>query len=142
MTDEIILNRIQCKHCKDVLTSHHRHDYVSCGCEMQCSADGGRSYLKRSYNTFQGEGILPYTDLSITSSASFEDVRKALMRGSRGVNGDQPLTWVALSDISDDYLNNLIAYQEQNMYTESIDYQLQIKEQQYRKDNNIVIEEK
>ena len=141
MTDKIILNRIQCDYCGDVITSHHRHDYVTCRCgEVSC--DGGRSYLKRSYNTFQGEGALPYTDLSVTSSASFEDVRKVILRGSRGVNGDQPLTWVALSEISDDYLANLIAYQEQNMYTDSIDYKYQVMERQYRVDNNIVIEEK
>lgn len=141
MNEEIILNRIQCNLCGDIITSHYRHNFVSCKCTC-CSVDGGRSYLKRSYSFAGEEGSLPYTELSITSSASFEDVRKALMRGSRGVNGDQPLTWVALSDISDDYLNNLIAYQEQNMYTDTIDYKYQMMERQYRIDNNIVIEEK
>lgn len=141
VTDSIILNSIQCDYCGDVITSHHRHDYVSCSCgEVSC--DGGRAYLKRSYNTIQGEGMLPYTELFVTSSASFEDVRNALLRGSRGVNGDQPLTWVPLSEISDDYLANLIAYQEQNMYTDSVDYKYQVMERQYRMDNNIVIEEK
>lgn len=135
MTDEIILNRIQCNFCKDILTSHHRHDYVTCSCSINpVSVDGGRAYLKRCYS-------LPYTELSITSSAPFEDVRKALMRGSRGVNGDQPLTWVALAGISNDYLNNLITYQEENMYTDSIDYKYQLMERQYRIDNNIFIEE-
>lgn len=142
MTDQIILNRIQCDYCGTVITSHHRHDYVSCGCEMQCSVDGGRVYLKRSYKRLEEDGSLPYKDLSVMSSASFEDVRKSLMRGSRGKNGDQPLTWAALADISDEYLNNLIAYQEQNMYTDSIDYKYQLMERQYRIDNNIVIEEK
>ena len=66
----------------------------------------------------------------------------ALLRGSRGKNGDQPLTWVPLSEISDDYLGNLIAYQEQNMYTDTIDYKCQLMERQYRKDNNITVEEK
>jgi len=141
MTDEIILNRIQCNLCGDIITSHYRHNFVSCKCAC-CSVDGGRSYLKRSYSFAGEEGSLPYTDLSVMSSASFEDVRKALMRGSRGVNGDQPLTWVALSEISDDYLTNLIAYKEQNMYTDSVDYKYQLMEKQYRVDNNIVIEEK
>lgn len=142
MTDKIILNRIQCDYCGDVITSHHRHDYVSCGCELRCSTDGGRSYLRRSCARLEEDGSLPYTDLSVMSSASFEDVREALLRGSRGKDGDQPLTWVALADISNDYLNNLIAYQEQNMYTDSIDYKYQLMERQYRVDNNIVIEEK
>ena len=143
MTDQIILNRIQCKFCKDILTSHHRHDYVTCSCSVEpVSVDGGRAYLKRCYSPTSDDGSLPYTELSVTSSASFENVRNALLRGSRGVNGDQPLTWVSLSDISDDYLNNLIAYQEQNMYTDSIDYKYQVMERQYRIDNNVVIEEK
>lgn len=63
------------------------------------------------------------------------------MRGSRGVNGDQPLTWVPLSKISDNYLANLIAYQEDNMYTDSIDYKYQVMERDYRKTNNITVEE-
>lgn len=141
MTDEIILNRIQCNLCEDVITSHHRHDFVTCKCTA-VSVDGGRQYLKRGYSFAGIEGSLPYTELSVMSSAPFEEVRGALMRGSRGKNGDQPLTWVPLSEISDDYLGNLLAYQEQNMYTDTIDYKYQLMEKEYRKDNNIVIEEK
>lgn len=61
---------------------------------------------------------------------------------SRGKNGDQPLTWVPLSEISDDYLANLIAYQEKNMYTDSTDYKYQLMERQYRTNHNIMIEGK
>ena len=143
MTDKIILNRIQCKFCKDVLTSHHRHDYVTCSCSIEpVSVDGGRAYLKRCYSPTSDDGSLPYTELSVMSSASFEDVRKALMRGSAGRGGDQPLTWIPLDEISDEYLINLIAYQENNGYTSSIDYKYQLMERQYRIDNKIVIEEK
>lgn len=141
MTDEIILNRIQCNLCGDIITSHHRHDFVTCKCTA-VSVDGGRQYLKRGYSFAGTEGSLPYTELSVMSSASFEEVRVALLRGSRGKNGDQPLTWVPLSEISDDYLGNLIAYQEQNMYTDTIDYKCQLMERQYRTDNNITVEEK
>lgn len=143
MTGEIILNRIQCKYCKDVLTSHHRHDYVTCSCSIEpVSVDGGRAYLKRCYSPTSDDRSLPYTDLSVMSSAPFQDIRKALYRGNRGKNGDQPLTWVALADISNDYLDNLIVYQEENMYTDSIDYKYQVMERQYRVDKNILIEEK
>jgi hypothetical protein len=142
MTDEIILNRIQCNFCKDILTSRFRHDYVTCSCSIEpVSADGGRAYLKRCYSPTRDDKSLPYTEQSITSSAPFEEVRKALMRGSRGKNGDQPLTWVPLAEISNEYLSNLITYQEQNMYTDSIDYTYQLMERQYRKHNNVVIEE-
>ena len=143
MTDQIILNRIQCNFCKDTLTSHHRHDYVTCSCSIEpVSVDGGRAYLKRCYSPTSDDRSLPYTELSVTSSAPFEDVRRVLLRGNRGRNGDEPLTWVTLADMSNNYLDNLITYQEENMYTDSIDYKYQLMERQYRTDNNIVIEEK
>ncbi len=141
MTDEIILNRIQCNACLDIITSYHQHDYHSCKCDL-VSVDGGRAYLKRSYKCLDAEGGRPYTDLSVWSSADFESIRWCLMRGSRGKNGDQPLTYVSLAEISDNYLANLLVYQVQNMYTGSIDYKYQVMERQYRIDNNIVIEEK
>ena len=141
MTDEIILNRIQCNACLEIITSYHRHDYRTCKCGL-VSVDGGRAYLKRSYKSLDAEGGRPYTDLSVPSSADFESIRWYLMRGSRGKKGDQPLTYLPLAEISDSYLVNLIAYQEDNMYTDSIDYKYQLMERQYRIDNNIVIEEK
>lgn len=140
MTDQpsIILNRIQCNHCFDVITSHHRHDFVTCSCGV-VSADGGRAYLKRGYSAVSSDGSLPYTELSVMSTAPFESLRGALLRGSRGVNGDEPLKWVPLCDISDNYLVSLLAYQESGGYTDTIDYKLQKQEQQYRIDNNIVV---
>jgi hypothetical protein len=75
------------------------------------------------------------------STEPFESLRGALYRGSRGVGGDESLKWIPLCDISDSYLTNLLAYQESNGYTDSIDYKLQKQEQQYRIDNNIVISE-
>lgn len=136
----IILNRIQCNHCFDVITSHHRHDFVTCSCGV-ISCDGGRAYLKRGYSAASSDGSLPYTELSITSTAPFEELREALYRGSRGKNGDELLKWVPLCNTSDSYLANLLAYQESGGYTASIDYKLQKQEQQYRIDNNIVISE-
>lgn len=137
MTDEIILNRIQCNLCGDIITSHHRHDFVTCKCSA-VSVDGGREYLRRLMTV----GRSDYAELSIMSSASFEEIRKVLYRGSLGKNGDQPLTWVALSEISDNYLDNLITYQENHCGWATIDYKYQLTERQYRIDNNIVIEEK
>lgn len=141
MTEEIILNRIQCNLCEDVITSHHRHDFVTCKCTA-VSVDGGRQYLKRGYSFAGIEGSLPYTELSVMSSAPFEEVRVALMRGSRGKDGDQPLTWIPLSEISDSYLVNLLDYQYKNNYTDSIDYRFQLMEVVYRVNKNITVEEK
>jgi len=141
MTEQpsIILNRIQCDHCFDVITSHYQHHYVTCKCG-KVSADGGRAYLKRRYSAANSDGSLPYLDLSIMSTEAFESLRGALYRGSRGKNGDEPLKWIPLCGISDDYLVNLIAYQEKGGYTDTIDYKLQKQEQQYRIENNITVD--
>ena len=45
MRVKIILNMIECRKCKRVLVSTHRHDFRQCACGTHC--DGGREYLKR-----------------------------------------------------------------------------------------------
>ena len=40
-------NRAQCKLCKDIIESKHRHDFVTCKCG-KLSVDGGYDYIKRS----------------------------------------------------------------------------------------------
>lgn len=129
---EIILNRVQCKKCQDVIISHCRHDFNSCRCG-NVSVDGGRTYLRRLG--------ADYTELSITAGCEFELIRESLYRGSRGKSGDKPLTWISLANMSNAYLHNLLAYQESNGYTDSVDYSFQLKESSYRFINNIVIKE-
>lgn len=45
----IRINRIQCKQCKDIITSHHLHDFKWCKCKA-VAIDGGSWYLKRIGN--------------------------------------------------------------------------------------------
>jgi hypothetical protein len=42
----IVKNKAQCKICKQVIESKHRHDFVSCKCGC-IFVDGGRDYLRR-----------------------------------------------------------------------------------------------
>lgn len=42
------MNRAGCRDCGDVITSTHRHDYVTCKCG-NISVDGGDTYNKRSF---------------------------------------------------------------------------------------------
>lgn len=42
----IIVNRIKCLKCGDIITSESVHDYKSCSCGA-CAVDGGKEYLKR-----------------------------------------------------------------------------------------------
>ena len=43
----ILINRIECKNCGDIIESLHRHDYVTCKCG-KVAVDGGKAYFKRT----------------------------------------------------------------------------------------------
>lgn len=58
MNSMIIRNEIKCNHCKQVIISRNRHDYITCECG-KVSVDGGIDYLKRNGNKED------YTDLSL-----------------------------------------------------------------------------
>lgn len=42
----ILINKIRCKKCGDIIESTHRHDFKWCSCKA-VAVDGGSSYLKR-----------------------------------------------------------------------------------------------
>ena len=43
----IIVNKIRCKKCSEIIESHHVHDFKFCSCGA-VAIDGGHEYLKRS----------------------------------------------------------------------------------------------
>ena len=55
---KIIINKIQCNLCKDVIVSDNRHDFKYCSCGS-VACDGGSDFLRRS-------GLRSnYTELSV-----------------------------------------------------------------------------
>ncbi len=46
--EKIISNKIQCKHCGEIIESKRIHDFVICKCGA-CSVDGGTYHLSRSF---------------------------------------------------------------------------------------------
>ena len=44
--NKIIVNKIKCKKCGDVIESTYRHDFKSCKCGA-VAVDGGKDYLIR-----------------------------------------------------------------------------------------------
>lgn len=48
---KILSNKAQCKLCKDIIESVHRHDFVSCKCD-EIFVDGGKDYLRRGAKDF------------------------------------------------------------------------------------------
>ena len=54
--NKIIVNRIKCKKCGDVIESIHTHDFKYCSCKS-VAVDGGKDYLKRLGNTSDYEEL-------------------------------------------------------------------------------------
>lgn len=45
--NKIIVNKIKCKKCGDIIESTYRHDFKFCKCGA-VAVDGGNDYLKES----------------------------------------------------------------------------------------------
>lgn len=129
----IILNSIKTPD-GTILISRHQHDYVEYRDKngLEYMVDGGLTYLRR----FEQE--IPYTELSVYSTASYDIIRKNFYRASRGKTGKAKLKWVPLCKISDDWLNGIIEY---NKSLKIKDYysQLYKREQRYRKNFTFVV---
>ena len=93
-----------------ILTSRHRHDYVSYVDKngLTYSLDGGTDYIRTSINVEKAE------DLSLYSDDAHEKLREVISRGCRGKNGDEELKYVLLKDINDEWLEAIIEYEELN----------------------------
>ena len=46
---KIVVNKIKCKRCGDIIESINRHDFVNCKCGA-VAVDGGKDYLRRCGN--------------------------------------------------------------------------------------------
>jgi hypothetical protein len=91
-----------------VLESKHVHDFV---CHTDVNGeyyqnDGGQEYFHRSVN------IIPAEDLSLYSDSPHSIIREKISRGGRGINGDEPLKYVLLKDVNDEWLQAIIDYEE------------------------------
>lgn len=120
-----------------IISSNHRHDYVchkDKNGETFC-VDGGCDYLSRTGNTKVCK------DLSLYADDPHEVIREYVVRGGRGINGDEPLKYVVLKEINEDWLLAIIKYEEEfrpgNLYLPI--YRAEVE---WRKLNNITIWEK
>ena len=106
MEKQLIYNSVKCLNCGEVLISHHRHDYKTCSCENKTMVDGGLEYLR-----FGGKDLSLVETNYLYDDEPFEVIREHVFRGGKGVNGDEPLKYVLLKDINDDWLNAIIDYE-------------------------------
>lgn len=117
-----------------VLVSRQRHDYVSHEDKVTGTTfaiDGGNSYLR-----WMPGG--DYKDLSVYSDDPHEKIRKGVERGGRGINGDEPLTYVTLDKINDDWLAAIIVYEEK-FRPDNFYLPIFRDEVEYRKEHNITV---
>jgi hypothetical protein len=104
----IILNQIKTPD-GTILKSMHRHDYVTHtdANGLEYMVDGGSEYLRRTVHE-----EAPYEELTVYEDAPFEEIRESFHRGGRGKDGTEPLTWVPMSKMSDEWLLACITYNE------------------------------
>lgn len=118
-----------------ILESRHQYDHVS-----HVDKNGERYTIDGGHNAFvaRSTNIEPYYNLSIsdTEVVSFRVIRKHLMWGHRGKSGQEPVQYIALADMADDHILNVM------LNVKGIDraYKKQfIRELDYRLKNNIFI---
>lgn len=137
MERQIVLNRIKTPD-GTILTSFHRHDYKTHLDKngLEYMVDGGNEYLRRNINE-----EAPYEELTLYLDDPFEILRENVCRGGRGKDGKQPLTWVPLNKMSDDWVKACIDYNKTLGLDGGSASQLYKKELIYRIENNITISE-
>ena len=109
-----------------VLISRHRHDYVtyvdSITKETYMTDGGTGSYVRRSVN------VTPADDLSVYADDAFELVRTVAVRGSRGVDGNEPLNWIKICDMTDDHLQAVLDYGGEKWHLDIIKKEIEWRE--------------
>jgi two-component sensor histidine kinase len=132
---QIILNRVQCRECGEVLTSYNRHDYKTCGCTNETMVDGGTDYQR------YGGLNLDLVDTSSTIYLSDDHMmnRSAAHWGNRGKDGRSPLSYKSIADMSNKHIINIIL----DMEGKIIPWMEEImkKEIEHRITNNIMIDD-
>ena len=123
---QLVYNSVTCLSCKEVLVSHHRHDYKTCGCDNQTMVDGGTAYSR--YGGVDLKKVKPFL---VYDDERFETIREYAERGGRGKDGTEPLTWVKLKDMDEDWLYTILDYGGPEWHINLIK-----KEIDYRNDNN------
>lgn len=113
-----------CLECGAKLVTRHQHDFQSCDCENKTSVDGGLSLFGR----FGGKDLSKIQHFTITTEDNFETQRFYFERGTRGVNGDKPLHWIKLKDMTTEHIKAVIKYTPDSPYNE-----VYKKELKYRK---------
>lgn len=134
----LVVSRIQTPD-GTILTSKHTHDFVSHkdANGLEYFLDGGLEYQRISLHE-----NAPAQNISLYIDSPFEEIRKYYCRGSRGKDGQKPLTYTPMCEMSNDWLENCILYNtERGFGTTCMSTYLYMKELVFRFENNIFIKD-
>jgi hypothetical protein len=120
---QIVYNSITCDECNETIVSYHRHDYKICSCPNEAMVDGGTDYLR-----YGAKNMSKIKQFAVYTDNDFEIVRKYATRGSRGKDGKQPLKYIPICEMDDDYLEAVLDYGGADWHIDLIK-----KEIEYRK---------
>ena len=126
----LVLNRIKTPD-GTILTSYHRHDFVTHEDKngLTYFIDGGTEFRKASRHDDH-----PYENLCVYDDDDFEIVRESYHWGTRGIKGDQPVKWVALSQLDTDHIEAIL---ETETYLKEHRLKLFREELAYRKEHKL-----
>lgn len=120
---QLVYNAVTCTECLKTIVSRHVHDYVTCDCPNSAMVDGGLDYAR--YGAMDMKKIVHH---EVYADEDFEKVRQYATRGSRGKDGLQPLSYIAIKDMDDEYLEAVLNYGDAEWHLDLIR-----KEIEYRK---------
>ena len=102
---QLVYNASTCLECLDTIVSYHRHDYKTCKCKNAAMVDGGVDYIR-----YGAKDMNKVVHHAVYDDDDFEKVRQYATRGSRGKDGKQPLSYIAICNMDDDYLHAVLDY--------------------------------
>lgn len=112
---KLILNRIRTPD-GTILTSRNVHDY-RCYKDKNGGTytnDGGVEYLRRSVN------VIPWEELSLYSDDPFEILRENITWATYGKNGNEPLHYKSVSNMSSNHINSILSQIKLAEYMEEL----------------------
>jgi len=124
---QLVYNAVTCVECLETIVSYHRHDYKLCGCKNEAMVDGGTDYIR-----YGGKNLKKVVHHAVYTDDDFEKVRQYATRGSRGKDGLQPLTYIPICEMDDDYLEAVLDYGGADWHLDLIR-----KEIKYREDEKM-----
>jgi len=107
MERKLVYNSVICLQCNETLVSTHVHDYKTCSCENGTMCDGGLQYGRAG-----GKDLSLVKPNYLYTDSPHEQIREVFSRGSRGEDGKQPLLYIKLKNIDNQYLDAIIAYED------------------------------